>query len=132
MPTQRAAGIGLAVAMALAGVVIASPAAHAATTPRSSLTLSVRISGEKAKTRTLRCEPPGGTHPKATSACNDLTAAKGNPGAIKPKQDVMCAMIYRPATATAKGTWRGRVVKFTHTYSNSCVLGVQTGAVFQF
>jgi hypothetical protein len=131
MPTQRAAGTGLAVVAALAGVVIVSPAAHAAVA-RSSLTLSVRVSGEKARTVTLRCDPPGGTHPKATGACTDLTAAKGNPGAIKPKQDVMCTMIYRPATATAKGTWRGRVVKFTHTYSNSCVLGVQTGAVFQF
>jgi hypothetical protein len=132
MPTRRAAGTGLAAVMALAGAVVASPAASAATPSRSSLTLSVRVSGEKARTVTLRCDPPGGTHPKATGACTDLTAAKGNPGAIKPKQDVMCTMIYRPATATAKGTWRGRVVKFTHTYPNSCVLGVQTGAVFQF
>jgi len=131
MPTRRAAGTGLAVVAAVAGVVVGSPAAHGATA-RSSLALSVRMSGEKARTVTLRCDPPGGTHPKATGACTDLTAAKGNPGAIKPKQDVMCTMIYRPATAAAKGTWRGRVVKFTHTYSNSCVLGVQTGAVFQF
>jgi Subtilisin inhibitor-like len=131
MPTRRATGIGLAVLVAAAGVVIAAPAAHGASA-RSALTLSVRVSGEKTRTRTLRCDPPGGTHPRATGACADLTAAKGDPGAIKPKQDVMCTMIYRPATATAKGTWRGRVVKFTHTYSNSCVLGTQTGAVFQF
>jgi hypothetical protein len=131
MTTQRAAGTGLAVLVAVAGVGVASPAASAVPS-RSSLTLSVRVSGEKARTTTLRCEPPGGSHPNATSACADLTVAKGDPGSIRPKQGIMCTMIYRPATAIATGTWRGRVVKFTHTYSNSCLLGVKTGAVFQF
>jgi hypothetical protein len=41
-------------------------------------------------------------------------------------------MLYDPVTVTASGHWKGRALRYTHTYSNSCVLKQETGAVFAF
>jgi hypothetical protein len=135
MSTTRVAGAGPAAALTAAftlaaGTLVAAPAAHAATA-RSYLALSVRV-GDKTRTATLRCDPPRGTHPKAPEACAALAGVKGDLTALKPAPGVMCTMIYLPAVAAATGTWRGRSVQYRHTYSNSCLLGVQTGPVFQF
>ena len=53
-----------------------------------------------------------------------LYALPGNPG--------ICPFIFAPQTATANGEWRGHVVRFQQTYSNSCVLHRATTPVFDF
>jgi hypothetical protein len=134
MSTDRGAragcAAGLAAAFVVTGTLVAAPAAQAR--PASTyLVLSTRVSGEKARVATLRCDPPRGTHPKASAACAAVAAARGDLTALRPQPGIMCMMLYRPATATARGVWRGRWVHYTHTFSNSCVLGAQTGAVFE-
>ncbi|HEY8201194.1 MAG TPA: subtilase-type protease inhibitor [Actinomycetota bacterium] len=79
----------------------------------------------------LTCDPAGGTHPDPKTACEQLHEVDGdfakldvNPGP--------CPLIYRPVTATAKGSWQGSPVDYQETFSNSCDLARQTGAVFAF
>lgn len=76
----------------------------------------------------LRCDPPQG-HGRAAEACAQLEAAGGDISAIPP-QDVFCPMIYAPVTAHARGQWNGRPVEYKETFSNTCVMGARTGAVF--
>jgi Subtilisin inhibitor-like len=101
---------------------------------QSRLVLTV-AQGEKASPAqrrvVLTCSPTGGTHKQAKAACAALTAAKGNPSAIK-NDGSMCMMIYDPVTVTATGRWKTKTVRFTKTYGNACVLHAATGAVFAF
>jgi hypothetical protein len=133
MSVQRTVGVGLA-ATAIAGTLVALPAAaNAARATTTNLTLSIRVEGQKTpKTVVLRCAPPRGTHPKASQACTAINGVKGQLTKLKPQDGVMCTMQYQPATAAAKGTWRGRSVQYKKTFSNSCALTTGTGAVFQF
>jgi hypothetical protein len=141
MPTDRTAAASLAAAsiaaaslaaaLAAAGTVAAASAANAAPV-RSILVLSVRVSGQPAQTVTLRCEPPRGSHPSAAEACAAVAEANGRLTALKPQEGVMCTMQYQPATAVAKGTWRGRSVQYKKAFSNVCVLRAETGPVFRF
>jgi hypothetical protein len=94
--------------------------------------MTVTLSGDRTQRVTLRCDPLGGTHPKATDACKAVAAVKGNLRALRRTEGVMCLALYQPVTAAATGTWRGRTVRYKKTFSNKCVLAVETGAVFQF
>src|ERR1700760_748088 len=59
-----------------------------------------------AKTWTLRCDPVGGNHPDAQSACNTLLSAKAPFSTAHPH---MCPMIVAGTqTATVKGTFLGK------------------------
>nr|AAN75601.1 putative subtilisin inhibitor-like protein precursor [Saccharopolyspora erythraea NRRL 2338] len=79
----------------------------------------------------LRCQPAGGSHRHAKEACVQLEAADGNLASVQAQQvNAPCTMELDPVTVTAVGRWHGSVVSFEQTYSNSCVLSVQTGAVF--
>jgi hypothetical protein len=61
---------------------------------------------------TLRCDPPGGTHPDPAAACRVLLATK-NPFGPLPKH-VMCPMILANGKhATIEGRWFGTKVKMT-------------------
>ncbi|MFJ8026974.1 SSI family serine proteinase inhibitor [Streptomyces sp. NPDC096311] len=77
----------------------------------------------------LLCDPPQG-HARAAEACAELATAGGDISRIPPKPDTICSMIYAPVTASARGEWEGRQVTYAHTFSNSCVMGAETGAVF--
>ncbi|MGD1224208.1 MULTISPECIES: SSI family serine proteinase inhibitor [Streptomyces] len=77
----------------------------------------------------LLCDPPGG-HPHAVRACEELDAADGDISRIPPAPDAVCSLIYAPVTASAQGVWDGRRIDYTHTFSNSCVMEAETGAVF--
>jgi hypothetical protein len=77
----------------------------------------------------LLCDPPQG-HSHAVEACAELATAGGDISRIPPKPDTICSMIYGPVTAVARGEWEGRQVTYSHTFSNSCVMGAETGAVF--
>lgn len=103
--------------------------------PRSAFTLTV-TPGEKpdpatAKTAKLTCEPAGGTHPDAATACKQLAQVNGDFDALDVDPGP-CILIWDPVTVTAKGHWRGTAVDYQETFPNSCVLGRTTGAVFAF
>jgi hypothetical protein len=127
-------GAALAALLPTGTAVAAAPPQHGrAAAAGTLLTLTVThpealISGSR--TVTLRCDPPGGTHPEAAGACADLARTHGrivrNPG------ETICTLEYRPLTANATGMWRGRPVAFAMAFPNSCVMHARTGAIFRF
>ncbi|WP_189243371.1 SSI family serine proteinase inhibitor [Planobispora rosea] len=80
----------------------------------------------------LRCDPPGGTHRKATKACEALEAAGGNPADVARDRRRTCTTEYKPVKAFAVGTWNGEDIIFEHTYGNFCAMLAATGPVFDF
>jgi hypothetical protein len=132
--TLRAIRAGLLVPLALL-VAGAAPAAQAAprhAPPGNWLRLAV-TRGEAGADGTrgvlLLCDPPRG-HAHAARACGQLAAAGGDISRFPRRPGVMCPMLYAPVTATAYGEWDGRRVDYTHAFSNSCIMGAETGAVF--
>lgn len=91
-------------------------------TPADTLTVQVKASEEApAKTWTLTCDPPDGTHPKAADACAALAKTK-EPFKPVPKGR-QCTMIYGgPAVATVKGTWNGKQIDTKFTRKDGCQL----------
>ncbi|MFF3848859.1 SSI family serine proteinase inhibitor [Streptomyces sp. NPDC002328] len=77
----------------------------------------------------LLCDPPQG-HARAAEACDQLTAANGDVGAVPPKADTVCSLVHAPLTARAHGQWNGRPVTYAKTFPNACVMGAETGAIF--
>jgi hypothetical protein len=127
MRFTRLSGALLVVALpfAVSGVASASRA--------PSLVLMIVAQNGDSESVALTCDPPGGTHPNAKSACAEIKAAKGDftalPGA---SGQTTCTMEYQPVTARAEGTWRGKPVDWAHDYGNGCTLHTATGAVFMF
>ncbi|GLP63726.1 hypothetical protein TUSST3_03470 [Streptomyces sp. TUS-ST3] len=76
----------------------------------------------------LLCDPPQG-HGRAAEACAQLDSVGGDIGALEPAP-ARCPMIYAPVTVQARGAWDGRPVEYRQTFSNGCVMGARTGAVF--
>lgn len=116
-----------AVAVALTG---AGPVS-AAGSRRTQLTLSYEADAGYAAAVVLRCDPPGGGHPKAARACSTLRRAGGRPANLKPTRR-MCMMIYAPLTARINGVWKGTAVDWSQRYGNACEMTRATGALFQF
>jgi hypothetical protein len=123
----RLSGALLAVALPFAVSGVASAAGD------TSLVLTTVTPNGDAKSVTLTCDPPGGTHPNAKRSCAELHAAQGDFSSLpgEPGQ-VMCTMEYQPVTALAAGTWRGEPVDWEHEFGNGCSLRTATGAVFLF
>ncbi|MEX2292068.1 MAG: SSI family serine proteinase inhibitor [Mycobacteriales bacterium] len=68
---------------------------------------------------TLTCDPPGGTHPDATRACQDL-AAQETPFAPLPA-DAVCTQVFAgPQTATVTGSYRGEQVDLRLSRTDGC------------
>jgi hypothetical protein len=126
---------GLAAALALAGCgsqqsgnSAPAPAGSGVVRPgtpaQTELTVTVR--GAPAATATtwkLTCDPAGGDHPDARSACTALATAKKqskDPFAPTPTGQ-MCTQIYGgPQVATVKGSWQGTAVDATFSRKNGC------------
>lgn len=93
--------------------------------PATKLTITVRMAPKSGPiTRTLTCDPSGGTVPNPAGVCAGLekvAAAKaGDPFAPTPTGQ-MCTQIYGgPQTATVKGTYKGRKVDATFGRKNGC------------
>ena len=90
--------------------------------PSANLTITVWPQGTAHASRswTLRCDPAGGTMPRAAVACRRLSASAGNPFAPVPPTTV-CSMIYGgPQVARVRGTFRGRSVRARFTRVNGC------------
>jgi hypothetical protein len=130
MRTDLATGIALAAAATLlAGCGTASSGSGAGGSGSSgpsvakvtSLQVTVRDSaGAAPKVWTLTCDPPGGTHPQASAACAQLSAAKDDPFAPTPK-GMACSMIYGgDQKATVTGTFEGRRVDTSFGRADGC------------
>lgn len=76
-------------------------------------------SGQRERTYTLRCGPPGGDHPTPRAACRQLEQLE-DPFATVP-QDTACTEIYGgPQTATVTGTFRGEPVDAQFSRTDGC------------
>jgi hypothetical protein len=106
-------------------------AAHGAVRPRTDLTLAYMAEAGYATAVTLRCDPPGGAHPKPLAACRTLRTVGGRPARLKPARS-MCTMIYAPITAQITGKWRGKKISWSKTYGNTCEMNRATGVLFRF
>ncbi|MCX9191930.1 hypothetical protein C3Y87_10980 [Carbonactinospora thermoautotrophica] len=95
----------------------------APSTPASELRVTVDPDGGAVRTWTLRCDPPGGTHPDPRAACTAIDEAfRGGDDPFAPTpRDMLCAEIFGgPQTATISGTWRGKPVNASYSRVNSC------------
>ncbi|GAB1694556.1 SSI family serine proteinase inhibitor [Krasilnikovia sp. M28-CT-15] len=112
-----------------------TPAAAAPTAPASDSALVLAVlpadhSGVPPRLATLECDPDGGSHAAAGSACDDLRMVDGDIAALA--EDGICTREYQPVTAIAVGTWEGNPVAYRETFSNRCLLLHATGDVFDF
>lgn len=116
-------------------VVSSAPAsgAPARRTTKTWLTLSV-AKGEEASPAvsraSLRCQPAGGSHPRARPACVELAKVNGDFAELDVVKDRACTMQYDPVTVAAKGFWRGTPVAYKRTFGNACAMSNATGPVF--
>jgi hypothetical protein len=116
-----------ATAMLLGG----AAAAAGVVRPRTDLTLVYMAEAGYATAVTLRCDPPGGAHPKPSAACRTLNNVGARPARLKPAR-TMCTMIYAPITAQIAGRWRGKKISWSKTYGNTCEMTRATGVLFRF
>ncbi|MFF7903453.1 SSI family serine proteinase inhibitor [Streptomyces sp. NPDC007920] len=128
--TRLRHGLTAAAALLLAG---AAPAAAADRPTGQSDWLSVSVTHGEARSGNVRgalllCDPPQG-HAHAAEACAQLRSSGGDIHRI-PQRDVFCPMLYAPATAHARGQWKGHRVDYTETFSNTCEMNARTGHVF--
>jgi hypothetical protein len=111
-----------ALALAALAAACGSDDGSAAAAPTGHLTITVWPLGEGAggaRRWTLRCGPPGGTHPHAAKACARLAAV---PNAFQPvPRDVMCTQIYGgPQVALVTGSYAGRRINARFNRVNGC------------
>ncbi len=132
---KRVAALFAAIVLGTAALAVTATPAHAAPVApaaTSVLLLSVVPHDTGApRAAALRCEPAGGTHPRAASACQDLTTVDGNVAALSVDPG-FCTLEYAPVTVHAVGLWRDRPVSYTETFGNRCALLRETGALFAF
>ncbi|WP_243792315.1 SSI family serine proteinase inhibitor [Saccharopolyspora gloriosae] len=118
----------------MAAVLLTPAMANAtATTSHLTLTIASKDRAEAPRTVQLRCEPTGGTHPRAAEACESLLAADGNFDQVgQPHTSAPCPLVLRPVIASAHGTWQGKPLHFDKEFGNSCVATSKLGTVFDF
>ncbi|MFG3259177.1 SSI family serine proteinase inhibitor [Streptomyces sp. NPDC048172] len=142
--TKRAAAGAAAVVSCLAvtaGTASAAPAApRAASAGTSTLVLAVGQSGftgtmVPARVVTLECGAyaPGGDHPDAARACDDLNRVDGAfSSLVGLSRNEACTREFSPVKVTVDGYWKGRHVNFSHTFENACVKRLNASYLFQF
>ncbi|MGP4110388.1 SSI family serine proteinase inhibitor [Streptomyces sp. 4N509B] len=128
------AGVALAAAVAALALPATSATASAAVAAESHLTLTILPDtpdiGNPRTTVLLECGPAGGDHPDPLLACEELTAVDGRFEDLD--RPAFCTSEWDPVTITATGTWQGREVHFTDTYTNRMCAANATGGVFGF
>lgn len=134
MRTVKIASAAAAFAFATALPTTSSPASEELPVPggRSSLTLSLSVAGEPARTVSIRCDQEYGEHPALTTACGMIRKVGGDLSRLTYDIDMICEEDYLPHTVQAQGTWEGRPVRFAKTYDNRCEMTALTGPVFSF
>lgn len=122
------------IALAACGGGSGSRGAGSSPAPVSKVSLTVTVTpapGATPEHWTLRCDPPGGTHPDPVAACRQLLAAKNPFGPIP--RGIMCPMIAAgQGQATISGTYFGKHVTGTFSQSGGCAAQrwAQLGEVF--
>ncbi len=116
--------------MMLVGAAAVAPSVSATAEPNF-LVLSVQAQ-QSINVATLRCDPPGSSHPNAAGACAALDAAGGDFSKLIAQPGTICPDIFDPLTARARGEYRGAPVAFYRTYPNRCDLDRQTAPIFRF
>ena len=115
--------------LALAGATCAGGAAAA----RTALTIVAWPNGPDGASRTwtLRCDPVGGTLPRAARACAKLAVLE-KPFAPVP-HGAVCTQIYGgPQEAVVRGTYRGRRVSARFRRSDGCEIARWNRHAFLF
>lgn len=133
---RRAGALALSLCATAAALAPASAAtARPASGPAASRVLLSVVPVEQGsnpeRLAVLECDPDGGTHTRAASACDQLRAVGGDLQALADDSSI-CTREYRPVTATAIGVWRGSPLSYRVTFSNRCLLLSATGDVFNF
>lgn len=67
-----------------------------------------------------------------SSACQELAEVHGRPDALAVHPLWLAPSIVAPVTVRIDGTWQGRKVAWSHTYTNGSWLAKATGDVFAF
>lgn len=130
MPISRKTAAGIAaLGIALVGGPVAIAAQHQ-DDDRGVLALTVTGRDGDLKVSTLRCGPAGGSHPAATSACAQIDRVDGDLSQLDARPQTVCTLEYDPVTATARGTWEGKIVNYHETFPNRCAMYSYTGSVF--
>ncbi|WP_439661532.1 SSI family serine proteinase inhibitor [Lentzea sp. HUAS TT2] len=117
--------------LALAAPAIPATATAAPLLPESTLILSVQQELGSFDNTLLNCDPASGPHKNAKTACDDLAPVNGDFTRL-PQAEALCTMELNPTKAKLHGTWRGKKVDFEETFSNPCVMRVNTAKVFDF
>lgn len=131
---QRVAALCAAAVLGTATLAVAATPAHAAPTDQATSVLVLSVTPHATgvpRAAVLRCEPAGGTHPRAASACQDVAAVDGNLAALSVNPG-FCTLEYVPVTVQAVGLWQNRPVAYSETFGNRCELLRETGALFAF
>lgn len=131
MASHRFGGVLLAVTALFSPLVLAGTA-NAESHSASALTLTVQPSVGATSTVVLECGPTGGSHPSPQVACDEIALTNGDFSRLPDQAGTYCTMEHQPVTVSAQGSWRCKPVNWTHTYSNACLLRVDTGSVFAF
>ncbi|MEW2385966.1 SSI family serine proteinase inhibitor [Micromonospora sp. NPDC047707] len=131
---QRIAALSAAAVLGTTALTVAATPAHAAPTGQTTSVLLLSVVPHTTgapRAAALRCEPTGGTHPYATSACQDVAAVDGDLAALSVNTG-LCTLEYAPVTVRAVGFWRNRPVSYAETFGNRCELLRETGSLFAF
>ncbi|MEU9868822.1 MULTISPECIES: SSI family serine proteinase inhibitor [Actinomadura] len=116
-------------AAVLAGMAMTAPAVPArADGPAGVYLLTVMPQSGPVATRTLWCDPDGGTHAAASQACDQLEAVDGEVGRV-PARPTACTLEHAPVTVIANGVWHGSGRHFARTYANRCLAVRATGGI---
>ncbi|QKW35389.1 protease inhibitor [Actinomadura sp. NAK00032] len=123
----------------VAGGMAAAPAASAADgappAPLTVITLQVasQLGSGPLRTATLECDPVGGTHSNAKTACAELAAANGDVRQVPWRSGWACPDIWKPVVATATGYWQGVPIKpYSETFTNDGCARIGHGHVLDF
>ncbi|GLY26746.1 SSI family serine proteinase inhibitor [Kineosporia sp. NBRC 101731] len=82
--------------------------------------LTIKVKDGKTTTWTLTCDPAGGNHPDAETACAALEK-NGTQALGTPATDQMCTQIFGgDQTATITGTWKGKAVNASLSRRDGC------------
>jgi Subtilisin inhibitor-like len=129
--------VPLALIAAAAGLFALAPASAADEGPPPDTSYLLLVAEpvdapNRADLASLTCDPAGGTHPHAASACRTLTAAKGRFEDVAQNRGA-CPMVSAPVRVRAYGHWHGRAVHYqSRTYGNRCEADLATGGVFGY
>jgi hypothetical protein len=103
-----------------------------AATVATALTIAVSPgNGAASRRRTLRCNPTGGTLPKAGDACAQLARLRAPFAPVPP--GTMCTQIFGgPQVAHVRGTFRGHEVRATFDRRGGCEIARWNRVSFLF